>query len=453
MLQGNKALDLVLKEGEGSQVEFKERIAHLDREMVAFANTSGGTIYVGVNDKGEAIGITIDNKLRSQICDIARNCDPSITVELTEYSEKKVLAIKVKSGQDKPYRCKDGFFNRVGPSAQKLTRDEIINVIKNSPKFNFDEQLNRQFQYPNDFSKKSLNVFKQLCNITGAYSDEDILLSLNIARNENKNLVLMNTAVLFFAENPQEYFPESYMTCVCYKSYDRFDIIDKKDFSGTLFEQVENALQFLQRHMSVQMNVAAVASSAIAQREDIYDYPIVALREALVNAVVHRDYHYDGSHIYVHLFPDRLEIESPGGLYYGLDMENLGQRSVRRNRLIADLMHRAGYIERVGSGIPRIKESLKKNNNPPMDIVANNYFIIRFQKRLVKPKAAQLSPRQLTLLKLVSSQVMVTKQQLMQHMNVSDDTVLNDLRILLKEDLIERRGRGKATVYLSKHND
>ena len=102
-------LALALSGGEGLKVEFKERLSNLDREMVAFANTSGGVIYLGVDDSGNISGISITNALKSQVIDIAYNIDPSIKITLQEYRKEKVLAIKVPSGSDRPYRCREGF--------------------------------------------------------------------------------------------------------------------------------------------------------------------------------------------------------------------------------------------------------------------------------------------------------------------------------------------------------
>jgi len=154
---------LKIQEGEGYKVEFKERLANLDREIVAFANASGGEIYLGVNDEGEIKGIEISNSLLSQIQDIARNCDPSVQINLKKYKQHDILLILVEEGENKPYKCKDGFFLRVGPNAQKLKRDEIIQFINDVGKVHFDEKINKRFDYPNHFSKEALLAFLNYC--------------------------------------------------------------------------------------------------------------------------------------------------------------------------------------------------------------------------------------------------------------------------------------------------
>jgi len=112
-----KELSIILQEGEGYRIEFKERIANLDKELVAFANSSGGRIFLGIADDGKIVGISLDNKTKSQIQDIAKQtCDPPVKIKLEEF--KNILVIDVREGMDKPYRCASGFYTRTGPNSQ-----------------------------------------------------------------------------------------------------------------------------------------------------------------------------------------------------------------------------------------------------------------------------------------------------------------------------------------------
>jgi ATP-dependent DNA helicase RecG len=441
-------LHAMLQEGEGFKTEFKERVANLDREITAFANSSGGSIFLGVDDANRIVGIAITNKLKSQVMDIARNCDPSIQIDLISHENNKVLELLVHEGADKPYRCRDGFFLRIGPSSQKLKRDEIISLIQHSGKIHFDESINAKFNYPADFSQSRLKDFLGYCGLTTQAEAENILLSLYAAFEEAEQLQLTNAGVLFFANEPQRFEPEAYITAVRYKTNDRLSILDKKDFNGSLVEQIENILNFTVRHMSSEANIDLSPRGTVsAARKDIHDYPLVALREALVNAVVHRDYRYDASHIYVHMYPNHIDIENPGGLHGGLTIENLGQRSVRRNRLIADLLHRAGFIERVGSGFDRMRHALENNNNPPMEISVSNFFNIRFYRRAKTTAELALSSRQMQIYYLFQEHHQLTKNSIAQALAVSGDTVLRELKILTENGLIYKSGTGKAIIY------
>ncbi len=449
----DKMLELAIAEGEGLKVEFKERLSNLDREIVAFANTAGGIIYIGVDDSGKIVGVPISNSIKSQILDIAHNCDPSIKVTFTEYRDEKVLAVHVESGNDKPYRCKEGFYMRNGPTTQKLKRDDIVMLINKTDKVRFDETINDHFHYPRDFSQENLAEYLKISGITTKVSEHDILISLNAAQEEDGKLKFTNAGILFFAKNPQQFFPESYITAVKYKIPERFSILDKKDFKGTLITQIEHTLEFVFRHMNVEPSIIMGEGLKLGARKDIYEYSPVAIREALINAVTHRDYLYDSSHIYVHMFPDYIEIESPGSLYRGLTLEDLGKRSIRRNRLIADLLHRAGFIERVGSGFSRMENALKENNNPPLEVSATNFFNIRFYKRLRDISTTTMTSRQINIYHLIRESKRINKRDISLFLNMSEDTILRELNHLIDLGFIQRQGTGKATVYTLKSKE
>ena len=437
-------LQLKLQEGEGYRVEFKEKLANLDREMVAFANAAGGEIYLGVDDDGKVKGIDIGNRIVSQIQDIAQNCDPTIQIELKKYKAQGVLVIVVAEGTNKPYKCRDGFFLRIGPNSQKLKRDEIIQFINDVGKIHFDEAINKRFQYPNNFSEDELTHYTKQCGIEVKSSPQDILISLNVARESQQELQMTNGGILFFAENPQKFYPEAYITAVRYQSNDRYNILDKKDFNSTLISQIEDSLAFVMRHMSV---AAHFDKKSVSKRQDIYDYPPIAIREAIINAVTHRDYLYDGAHIYIHMYPDHIDIESPGGLYHGLTIDDLGRRSVRRNRLIADLLHRAGYIERVGSGFDRMRSALSLNKNPSLEVAATNFFNIRFYKRAQDFDLTVLTSRQLMLYQQFLERKIMTKRDVANLLNTSNDTAIRELKVLMQLGLISKQGEGKAISY------
>ena len=441
--QPESHLSLIIAEGEGQKIEFKQLKSGLDRELVAFANASGGSLYLGITDLGEIKGVPDSNRLVSEIQDIARNCDPPLKIHFIKHPQQ-VLEVVVFEGADKPYQCKDGFFLRVGPNAQKLKRDEIIALISGEGKVRFDELINQDFRYPQDFSKAGFRRFLGLAGLHTALDSQEILLSLDLATKQKGRFYLNNAGVFFFAKDPQKFFKEAYITCVKYQGTDRFQIIDKQDLLGDPITQIDQALAFCQRH-----NQVAYAVGKGARHQQISDYPPIALREAIINAVTHRDYFYDGAHIMLHLFSDRIEIENPGGLFKGLTLADLGKRSVRRNRAIADLLLRSKYIERVGSGITRMRQALVENANPPFEVSSSNFFGLRFFPRVSSDKGAlALSLRQNKLLQFVMQRGRVSKLDCARYLEVGDDTALRELGYLVKQRLLQRQGNGKGTVYL-----
>ncbi len=438
------SLPLLIEEGEGQKVEFKEGPSSLAPEMVAFANAGGGHIYVGIADGGRIHPVALTNRLRSQILDVARNCDPPLSIAVTS-DPAGIVVIEVPEGRDKPFRCKEGFFLRVGPNSQKLTRDEIVRLIHHAGKIRFDELENEDFLFPRDFDVRAWEDFVKLAGYPASARAEDVLVNIGVASRQERKVFFSNAAVLFFARDPQAFYPEARITCVKYRGSSRYDIVDRRDFTGTILSQLEGAMAFVDRYNARQIRITGAP-----RHEEWEDYPAVAVREAVINALVHRDYFYDSSHIYLHLYDDALEIDNPGGLIRGLSLAELGAMAARRNRMLADLMQRAGFIENAGTGIMRMREALSRNNNPPPEIVATNFFSVRF---LIRPRGLTetgLTDRQKLLYAFIVKRVGVSKSECQGVLQVGSDTTLAELGVLIEKGLVEKTGKGKGTRYRAK---
>jgi len=211
---------LILSEGEGYLIEFKESVSDsLAKEIVAFTNSSGGRIFIGISDDNTLKGIKITNTLKSRIHTIARNCDHPIHIELSSW--KNVLIVTVHEGTNKPYSCKDGFFIRVGPNCQKLKRDEIIDYFSHEGKIRFDEQFCMNFNYPDDFSEKRFRHYLQLCDITSNLPSEKIISNLGLIERQAGRLLMKNAGVLLFAKEPTQFHFHALVTCVRFRGRTR----------------------------------------------------------------------------------------------------------------------------------------------------------------------------------------------------------------------------------------
>lgn len=374
-----KELDFILQEGEGFKIEFKEAVdpKNLPKDLVAFANFEGGRILIGVNDKGEVKGIEITNKLKSGIQNIARNCDPSVHIELETIDN--VLIINVGEGKDKPYKSSQGFFIRQGSNSQKMKRDEIIDFISEEGKLKFD----RGITDVNRYDSKLVSEYLKKAGIKQKMS-KDTLFNLGVA---DKNGFLNNAGILFFIKEPKQVLINAYVTCARYKGTEKINVIDRKDFEEDLVTQVEQAVEFVKRNTRLEYEIKGL------YRKEIPEYPIEAVREAILNAVMHRDYLEKGANVQVDIFDDKLTVTNIGGLIKPLTKEKLGTLAVRRNPLIADLFHRIHLVEKMGTGINRIKEECKKHGNVNFEIETNGYFIARFK---LKKKAVERAGKKVT---------------------------------------------------------
>ena len=177
-----KELNIILREGEGYKIEFKEGVSGLEKELVAFANASGGRILLGVTDEGKIKGINTTNELKSKIQDMANNCKPKIKISIESFNA--VLLINVREGDDKPYECSSGFYKRIGPNSQKMTRDELLTFFKSEGKIRFDELIETKFNYPKEFDKKRFQRFLQLAGISRIDDTEKLLVNLGVAEKQ-----------------------------------------------------------------------------------------------------------------------------------------------------------------------------------------------------------------------------------------------------------------------------
>lgn len=366
--------------GESQRVEFKEDISDaLAREMVAMSNTEGGRVLIGVADDGQAVGASATNNAIATVQDYARNCDPAIQVKVRKMrvGRKDVLVIDVPEGDRKPYACKDGYFLRVGPASQKLRRDELLDFIRRVQPYCIDEMSCPEFKYPRDFDSSAFKRFLERARISKAgLGTVDLLKNMGvIAKSKGGRVVFNNAGVLFFAKQPLQFIPHAEVTCVLFQSSDKADILDRKDMQGTLPENVEQAMIFLKRHLSLRYEIKTL------QRKEILELPEEALREAVLNAVVHRDYAMRGARVMVEIFLDRVEISDPGGLPPGMKLSDLGKRAVHRNPRLVDLFHRIDEIEKVGSGIGRMRKAARAARVPSPKFEVSGFFAVSFKRR------------------------------------------------------------------------
>jgi ATP-dependent DNA helicase RecG len=428
-----KELELILKEGEGYKIEFKETIGGIDKDLVAFANSSGGRVLLGVMDAGEVKGIKITNRLRSQIQDIANNCRPQIKV-LFDQSEN-ILIVNVREGTDKPYACSSGFCKRIGPISQKMTRDEIIEFIKSEGKIRFDELPEPKFSYPIDFDKKKLLSFLELAGLTKSVKPETILVNLGAAEKQEGKFYFNNAGVLLFAKEPQKFIPWSVFTVALFKDKNGVDVIDRKEISGNLFEIVEQVMDFVKLYSKV-----AYRFTGKPQRENIYEYPFEAVREAVINSVIHKYYFERGHNNILRFLPDRIRIEN----YWQKPQHfKLGRTVFRRNPLLVDLFARIHFGEKLGTGMQRMKDYCKSESAPyPIIEYTDTHFYIVFKQNREYLKMARkeetiiLNDRQRKFIEALKKRKSLTRIDYEIITETSKRTAIRDLQDLARKGII-----------------
>jgi len=345
------ALTQILQEGEGQYIEFKEKVdASLSKEIVAFANASGGQIFLGVDDSGIIKGLTVTNKLLSQLTDLGKNCDPSINLTFEKHDE--ILIIQVPEGDNKPYQSSKGFYLRLGANSQKLNRDQILQFSIKENKIRFDEQVCPDFD-TKDFDDDKFKYYLTLAGISKILDKDSFLRNLKVLNEKG----MTNAGVLFFAKNPYKYLFSSKIRCVHFCSDERIDILDKKEVDKGIIGNIEFAFNYIKERVPVRFEIKG------GRRIEHPQFPEDAYREAIVNAIIHRDY-FEGGEVAIEKLKHSILINNPGGLLPSFPREEFGKWSWPRNRLLADMLSKTVFMEKVGTGIRRIEKFCTENKNP-----------------------------------------------------------------------------------------
>ena len=450
-------LQLILEEGEGYKIEFKESTSGIDKEFVAFANASGGRVFLGIDDDKGIKGIEITNRLKSQIQDVANNCQPPIKILFEKF--ENILIITVREGEDKPYQCASGFYTRIGPNSQKLTRDETVEFFKEEGKIRFDELINLKFDYEIHFDPQKLDKFLRRAGISKVLDNATILVNLGVAEKQEGKVIFNNTGIFFFAKNLQDIYFHTTVTCALYKGVEKVEVLDRRDFNEDIVSSIDGAVNFLKQWIPVRDE-----PTGAPQMKKVPEIPYDALREAIINAVTHRNYFERGANVIVEMFDDRIEITNPGGLVKGLRPEDFGKRSVLRNPNIANLLREAKYIEKMGAGISKIRKSIAEAGLPPVEFEFDTFFTVTFARKSLgeKPpftetfgvnfgvnfgvKGKRLE-RLIKILETLYKGEALVDTQIAQRFQVSIRTVESDIKFLRDNGIITFVGAPKTGRY------
>ncbi|HHY39174.1 MAG TPA: transcriptional regulator [Clostridia bacterium] len=379
------ALENRIRSGENLHTEFKREVGDLNdlaAEIVAFANTDGGAIFVGVTDDGQVVGIADVNTLTRQIDNVAyNNCEPPITIvqEVFDTPEGlQVLVVKVPKGEQRPYRTNRGiYYVRTTSGRRQASREELLRLFQASGSVYYDEVP----IYRADFSDLDLSSFDRFLFEAYGRSLKDwdiapqhLLSNLRLLSNGHPTVA----GVLFFGTQPQFYLPQARVVAARIPGASLAEPpMDKKSIDGRIPQICEDSLRFLQIHLPVVHRIEGLAPEAHPE------LPEVALREAVVNAIAHRDYTIQ-SPIRLFVFDDRVEIRTPGRLPNTVTIPaiKLGGAHVLRNPTIYTLLSRLGLVTGIGSGVLRIITLVREaTGREPELSEEGNEFVLRIPRK------------------------------------------------------------------------
>jgi len=356
----------IIEKGENSAVEFKSSSVDqkaIAREMVAFANTKGGIILIGVSDDLKIEGISNEMKLEEWIANIARNnVVPAIDVlfETRVIADRSIAIVSIPKGRDKPYQTIDNkFLVRIGSTNRNASQAELMRLFQQSGFFHFD------LTNVSNTSLKDIN-FTKIDNYFNQY-DLDFLNEsekdrINLLKNTDiltESAQLTVAGLLIFGINPQRHLQSASI------SFAHFDgeiitenLIDKQIIDGTLDNQIDRTLAVIKNNMSIQSDIKGTKRT-----KTNFIFSDKVFRELITNACVHRNYAISGSSIRIFLFSNRIEFISPGKLPNTVTVEKLKAGvSYAINPVIVKFMENMRYIDKLGRGLPMVYQEAVKNN-------------------------------------------------------------------------------------------
>ena len=440
---------------EGQTLEFKRQWTDRALEdLAAFANTKGGTLLLGIRDDGEIVGAIADDRELQRIANlIAAHLGTTPTIRVVEMQGLPVVEIQLDAAPGL-VSYNGRYLRRVGTTNRDFSPPELAHHVLTRSARSWDS-LPSEWTLE-EVEPEALRRFAALARARLPYFDpsnpEQSMRNLNLLEGER----LKNAGVLLFGKRSQRLFPQAQVRIGIFRGT---EILDSHDFTGTLWDQLDGAMARFRQVLKVRFDIQVEEPSLEGlQRKEIWEYPLEALREAVVNALIHRDYTYPAD-IQIRLEEDRLEIWSPGELPSPLTPEALygPHSSVLRNPLIAQAFYFAEVIERWGTGTTRIIH-LSREQGLPEPAFTNWQGGVRvtFLKDSYTPERLRkmgLNDRQIQAMLYVKERGSITNKEYQNLTGVTKRTASRDLEALVQSGLLQRIGEtGKGTHYTLKES-
>ena len=456
----------VIAQGESETAEFKRSVAELEQvveTVVALANTRGGLVLIGVGPKGEVAGVDVGQVTGERIANrIIGNTDPVIypSVQSVEVADRKVFVIAVPESDNKPHLASGRAFMRVGATTVQMRRDEYERLLLLRRQSPFDGR-----EAP-DATLADIDEGKVRWYLERAAHERNIpvdpalpavenLKRLELARERDGRMVLTVAALLFFGKQPRHFAPHSMIRLARFQGATPSNFIDRLDLAGTLPEMIDEAERFVLRNTRVAAKVTGF------ERREITEYPYAAVREAIANAVAHRDYDREDVEVRVSIFADRIEVQSPGRLPAPLTLDTLGEEYALRNRVIAELLFNIRYIERWNTGILRMRQLMRQHGLPePIFQEIGQTFRVTFtgpgerildlipEAGVTDLRALGLNERQVQALAIMVNEGReLTNRQYREMFGVAKNTALRDLDGLVRTGWVRQVVKGRSSGY------
>lgn len=448
----------LIQQGESETLEFKQSFEKdTIVSLVSMANTRGGSVLIGVTNKGETKGVQLGRETLQQWAnDITQATDPKLIpyVRSETIKGKTVVEISVKEHTIKPISVSGRCYRRVANSNKQLTSKEIADLYMYTTGSSWDALPARGAKM-SDLDLKKVREYMELANETERRKLKgnpiSILKKLKFITGEKPTWA----SILLFGKDPNGFLLQAKVKCGRFKTTSL--ILDDNVIEGTLLDQVDATIKAIRKNIHVRYEIKTI------RRKEIWDYPLDALREAVLNSICHRDY-TSSSFTTIKIFDDYIHIWNPGKLLGNLTIEELLKgmhESEPRNKLIAQYFFDIGEIEQYGSGIYRMIDACKKAGLPPPKIEeTQGGFAITFRMSKIKYESEDetfssfdgeesgLSNRQEKAIVYARKKGSITNSEYQKLFKISHRTASRELSFLVEKKILKREGKvGRGTIY------
>ena len=450
-----------ITQGENATAEFKE---NFDREVIetaaAFANTNGGVILIGVSDQREIRGITVGKEtLRDVSNRISQSTEPRVVLEIesVDLEGKSVLLIRIAECRIKPVSVKGVCYRRVGNSNRVMSPQEIAQMHLNTVGQSWDQLLVTSAGIDDIADKKVEWYLTRRETTRNVAKPQDMSLTALLRNIDglSDEETPTHAGILFFGKYPQRFFQNAQLRVVRFKGTSvTHPVIDRLDCSGALWEMVNAAEEFIRKNI----RLLSFRTSKSFQRDDKFEYPLEALREAIINALIHRNYQKH-SDVRVFIFDNRVEVINPGTFPEGVSPDAPVHEPV--NPILSQFMYDVGFIERYGSGIRMMKRLSEEwgNKAPRYELHPLETKII-FDSPIqestfieIDDISEQLNERQKKALFHVEKNGQIATKEYVEINRVSRRVAYEELRDMTDKGLLSMIGKGRGTKYVRKVNN
>ncbi|MBD3408360.1 MAG: hypothetical protein GF411_19715 [Candidatus Lokiarchaeota archaeon] len=429
----------MIRSGETVNVEFKKKfVKDLARDVCAFLNTDGGCVLIGIDDDGRIVGT--GGKEDQRISDVLLGIKPSSNFDIgkTMIDEKAIFWVCCKRSS-KMHSFGNIAYIRIGKNNRPLDTEELLELASESLFLFFDQMpsIVPRVRISKELVIKYLEEKSAKRGTRAKETYEENLKSSKITSSIKDHSVLTNGGLLFFTEDPQYELPQSSVRLVWFEDQEMRSFKADIEFNGSLWKIVDDIQEYLNHNLK---KIGGMYRGW--KREDLMEYPMDALREAVINSVIHRNY-IDSGQIQIFIFPERLEISNPGSFPPGINIESPEHKP--RNPLLCQYMYDIGYVERYGVGLNRIIKSCKEH--PLVDVEFN---ISSYRTKVIfrKSKGKELDDVDSRIISYLSTIGNAKSEDIVTEIGMSKRSVITRLNHLITLGLVDKKGKGRGTIYL-----